>query len=155
MKLAVFSDTHGSTDGMVAAARRVAPDVLIHLGDHIRDAWALRAAFPALPLYAVAGNCDYTSREPDTQVLLLGSVRVLLTHGHRYGVKNGTDALLAAAREQNASLALYGHTHVARCEVCGGVTLLNPGSAGTGRAPTFAVAELGADGGISCRILNI
>lgn len=140
---------------MVAAARRAAPDVLIHLGDYIRDAWALRAAFPTLPLYAVAGNCDFSAREPDTQLVLLGPVRVLLTHGHRYGVKNGTDSLLAAAREQGAALVLYGHTHIPRCETLGGVTLLNPGSAGTGRTPTFAAAEIGEDGGIFCRILNI
>ena len=35
MILAVFSDTHGNTAGMLSAVRRMRPDVLVHL----RDEW--------------------------------------------------------------------------------------------------------------------
>ena len=46
MKAAVFSDSHGQTVLMEEAVRRTRPDVIIHLGDHDRDAVALREKFP-------------------------------------------------------------------------------------------------------------
>ena len=42
IKAAVFSDTHGNTALMLETVRRVRSDVLIHLGDHERDAQELR-----------------------------------------------------------------------------------------------------------------
>ena len=52
IKAAVFSDTHGNTALMLETVRRVRPDVLIHLGDHERDAQELRREFPEIPLYS-------------------------------------------------------------------------------------------------------
>ena len=89
MILAVFSDTHGSTAGMAAAVRRVRPDILVHLGDHIRDTAVLEREFPDLPLHAVPGNCDFAAREPDPDIFFAGPVKVFATHGHRYSVKLG------------------------------------------------------------------
>jgi putative phosphoesterase len=155
LKLAIFSDTHGRTAGMVRAVRRVSPDVLVHLGDYHRDAEALEREFPELPLHAVPGNCDYADRTQDTLSFLAGQVTVFATHGHRYFVKYGTDSLLNAAYFSSAGLVLYGHTHIAQIAQAGGMVVLNPGSAGTGAAPTFAVAEIGVDGSIVCRILDI
>ncbi len=140
---------------MVRAAARVRPDALAHLGDNIRDAAALSAAFPDLPLYSLSGNCDYSSPVPDTLEFLVGPVPVLATHGHRYGVKYGTDSLLNAARFSGAGLVLYGHTHIPDCRNVCGIEVLNPGSAGMGRRPTFGVAEINGLGGIVCRVLDI
>ena len=83
MILAVFSDTHGSTAGMAAAVRRVRPDILVHLGDHIRDTAVLGREFPDLPLHAVPGNCDFAAREPEPDIFFAGPVKVFATHGHR------------------------------------------------------------------------
>ena len=82
MILAVFSDTHGSTAGMAAAVRRVRPDILVHLGDHIRDTAVLEREFPDLPLHAVPGNCDFGRLEALERVLILDDHRVLIAHGH-------------------------------------------------------------------------
>lgn len=155
MKMAVFSDTHGCTAGMAAAAARIRPDVLVHLGDYVRDAQALARASPELPLYTVCGNCDFDCGAPDTQEFLFGPVRVFAVHGHRYGVKYGTDSLLNAAWCAGAKLALYGHTHVPECREAHGLWLVNPGSAGLGTPPTFAVAEVNELGGLICRIETI
>ena len=46
MKAAVFSDTHGSISLCLEAVRRCRPDVIIHLGDHDRDAAAIHQVFP-------------------------------------------------------------------------------------------------------------
>lgn len=155
MILAVFSDTHGCTAGMLSAARRVRPDVLVHLGDNLRDSALLAQEFPELPLHAVPGNCDFARREPDTETFMAGLVTVFATHGHRYSVKYGLDSLLNAAHFSGAGLVLYGHTHVARIDYYGGMTVVNPGTSGLGPQPTFALIEISPDDRISARILNI
>ena len=128
MKLLVVSDSHGVTAPMLEWTARHRPDAVLHLGDHAADAEVLRAAYPTVPVYAVRGNCDGAGA-PESRTLLLGGVRIFLTHGHRYRVKLGTDILAYAALEQEAAVALYGHTHCQSDEVRGGVRLINPGAA--------------------------
>lgn len=155
MRLAVFSDSHGETGGMIRAVRRVMPDALVHLGDYFRDGAALAGQFPELPLYAVSGNCDFNSRADGPLIFLAGPVTVFAAHGHRHGVKYGVDSLLNAAHFSGASLVLFGHTHRALYETYAGLTLLNPGSAGMGERRTFAVADINDKGAITCRITDI
>ncbi len=138
MKAAVFSDTHSNTGRMVAELRRCKPDLILHLGDHDRDARILRREFPDIPVYVVAGNCDYGSQEPEEAVVSLGPVDAFLTHGHLFNVRWGVDALVYAAQEQECQLALYGHTHEADSQEIGGVKVVNPGTAGVGRELTYA-----------------
>ena len=141
MRLAVFSDTHGRTELLAGAVRRSQPDILVHLGDYLRDSRVLSAAFPELPLYAVPGNCDF-SREEDTLCFMAGEVRVFATHGHRYFVKSTLDSLLNSAHFSGAGLVLYGHTHTAYISYPAGMTVVNPGSAGLGPEPSFAVIDI-------------
>lgn len=156
MKAAVFSDTHSNTALMVEAVRRYRPDVLIHLGDHARDTQVLQSQFPELPLYSVRGNCDLACKASDTELVPLGPVKAFITHGHLYSVDYGRiDSLVYAAQEQGAQLALYGHTHKPLYEQVGGVTVLNPGTAGKGAKLTWALVEVFDNGGISCRILDL
>lgn len=49
MKLLVFSDSHGNVANMEDAVRREEPDQVLHLGDVVRDADALRRRFPTFP----------------------------------------------------------------------------------------------------------
>lgn len=155
MKLAVFSDTHGSTAGMLSAAKRIRPDVFVHLGDHIRDSLELAHEFPDTPLYAVAGNCDFSSKEPDRMTFLIGTTTVFATHGHGYAVKYTMEPLLNAGHFAEAKLVLYGHTHIARIDYVGDMTVVNPGSSGLGTKPSFAVIDISDDGRIAARILDI
>ena len=74
MKIAVFSDTHGSTARMLSAAEALRPDALVHLGDYERDADCLAAAFPEIPLYRVCGNCDVAPAAPQELVVEFGPV---------------------------------------------------------------------------------
>lgn len=156
MKAAVFSDTHSNTALMLEAVRRSRPDVLIHLGDHDRDALLLRQEFPGIPLYNVCGNCDVAPLAPLTELVPLGPVKAFITHGHMYNVDYGrVDSLVYAAQEQGAKLALYGHTHKALCVEAGGVTVLNPGTAGKGRELTWALIEVFDNGAVSCQIKEL
>ena len=153
MKAAVFSDTHGNIAAACRAVRSCRPDVILHLGDYERDADAIRAQFPDIPLYGVCGNCDMRAKSPAALTVELGPVRAFLTHGHLYDVKwSGPDRVIWAAMEAGAKLALYGHTHIPDQVTAGGITALNPGSAGTGRNPTWALVEIFDNGGFACEI---
>lgn len=153
MRLAVFSDTHGRTELLPQAVRRVSPDIIVHLGDHIRDSRVFAVEFPDIPLYAVPGNCDFASREADTLEFFAGPVKVFATHGHRYYVKSTMDSLLNAAHFAGAQLVLYGHTHIARIDYPAGMTVVNPGSSGLGAEPSFAQIDISDAGGIAAKIL--
>ena len=153
IRAAVFSDTHGNTEPMLRAAEQAQADVLIHLGDYDRDAQALREAFPDTPLYAVCGNCDLMPLAPERLLVELGPVKAFLTHGHLYAVSAWqADSLVYAAQEQGAQLALFGHTHRAVNEILGGVTLVNPGTAGKGRELTWALVTVFDNGAVHCEI---
>ena len=153
MRLIVFSDTHGN----FRAAREIVErnqDVytFIFLGDGEREIDKLRIVYPEKMILNVAGNCDYNSFTPNSDLYNAGKVKVLYTHGHRFGVKYGTDQLLAKAKEVGAAVALFGHTHERFYEYRDGVHLLNPGSASCprdGRSPSYAFVDI-TPNGIMC-----
>ena len=119
MTLLVLSDSHGRPDLIEEAIRRVRPDVILFAGDGLRD--LSRVEIPC-PLWAVSGNCDWLTTpliinggvfEPQTEELVtVEGIRILLTHGHRYGVKSGPTAAAYRAMELGADMLVYGHTHV-------------------------------------------
>lgn len=153
MKAAVFSDTHHNTVPMLEALRRSRPDVIIHLGDHDRDTLCIEEEFPGIPLYRVCGNCDFAPIAPLADIVPLGPVKALICHGHSYHVDwGGLDSLAYAAEERGCRLAMFGHTHQAMQRELGGVTLLNPGTAGKGRRLTWALVEVLPNGGIAVSI---
>ena len=156
MKIAVFSDTHGSKAGMIKAIEDYAPDQVIHLGDGMRDAQEVAARFPHIPVCCVPGNCDGVDDGEGYKLVRLGPVTAFLTHGHRYTVRGGKlDVLLYAAQCCSAQIAMFGHTHRAGFEQIGGIFVLNPGTAGKPPRRTWAKLEIGGEGEIDCRICDI
>lgn len=156
MKVAVFSDSHGSWRGMADVVRSYCPDQVIHLGDGYDDAMRLAREFPLIPVCAVPGNCDHDCTEPDYKVIKLGGLTFFLTHGHRYAVRYGKlDTLLYAAECSGAQVAMFGHTHRAGYDQIGGIFVVNPGTAGRTPNRTWARLELGDKGEVSCTIENI
>lgn len=145
MELLVFSDSHGWTEGMQAALRAQIrrPTLILHLGDCASDTEALQAQ--GIPVLCVRGNCDWASfaagYSEEVCFEELGH-KILMTHGHRYGVKSGLGGLITHAATLGADIVLFGHTHVPyeECIPAGetvGATvltrpmyLLNPGSIG-------------------------
>ena len=156
MKAAVFSDTHTNTALMLNAVRTLRPDVIIHLGDHERDADTMRMEFPEIPLFVVRGNCDICGVAPVNDIVPLGNVKAFITHGHLYDVKwRGPDSIVYAAMEQGCKIALYGHTHIAENTEIAGIKVMNPGTAGSGRHNTYGYIEVFDNGGIICEIREL
>ena len=145
MELLIFSDSHGSTEGMrCALARQIrVPDAVCFLGDGVADAERLEHT---VPLWcSVRGNCDWGmlgDGYPNDRTVSLAGHTLLLTHGHCYHVKETLSELLFTASQSGADLILFGHTHTPTLEIIptgseiGGVEifrpiyLFNPGSIG-------------------------
>lgn len=122
----IISDTHRNTKPLDKIATVLAEcDYIIHLGDMAGDARELMRAYPE-KTYVLAGNNDFFGGESEL-VLDAEGRRIFACHGHRYGVKSGTDRLVAAAKERLCDIALYGHTHEAEVREENGVLLINPG----------------------------
>ena len=125
----VLSDTHGEVDRVVHALASENLDGLIFLGDHYRDGLAIMARL-GLSGHAVRGNVEPPGVNGALEEMLeLQGHRLLLTHGHRYHVKQSLLELYYRAYELDCDWALFGHTHIPTLEQKGHITLFNPGSA--------------------------
>ena len=157
MKVLVLSDSHSSMRFMRLCVSKVNPDVIIHLGDHFDDGEALNEEFPHIRFYQVAGNCDRYRVPPHAREILvmpIGGVRFYMTHGHIHRVKQVLSLLVRDAREAEADIALFGHTHVAYCEQeADGLWVMNPGSCGY-NGGSAGLIEIEAEKITSCRILR-
>ena len=129
MKILVLSDSHGRLGLMLDAVEKERPQRVFFLGDNYRDGQALADAYPDIPMEMVQGNCDWAAG-PDELLVEADGVRFLLTHGHRYYVKSGTERLAEAGRVKGAAVVCFGHTHEALNMPERGVWLFNPGTAG-------------------------
>ena len=129
MKTAVvISDSHGNISRLNELKTIFAEsDYIIHLGDTSSDGSAVRSEFHDKTT-VINGNCDFIKLGEDEAVIEIENVKIFAAHGHLYSVKSTLSKLAARAKELNCSIALYGHTHSAREDVIGGVTLINPGN---------------------------
>jgi len=130
MKILVCSDSHGRLGHMIDAVEQEQPNQIFFLGDNYRDALDLAELYPEIPVSAVRGNCDWGSG-PDELELMIGGVRFLLTHGHRYGCKAGLADLIAEGDRRGVHMVCFGHTHQAiHIQAKNGLWLFNPGTVG-------------------------
>ncbi len=113
MKLLVFSDSHGDTltlSRTVGAVRDA--DYVIHAGDGALSFLSLMREHPEMTPVAVRGNCDIGASDvPLEAELTVEGMRILIVHGHKFGVKSGTLALEAEARMRGYDIVIFGHTH--------------------------------------------
>jgi hypothetical protein len=144
MKILVFSDSHGETASMFAVMEAEAPDLVIHLGDNLKDGLALGPQ-----TLCVKGNCDWGEAHSDQETFELCGRKIFITHGHLYGVKNGLNRIAFKGMEIGADLVLFGHTHRAFIAKSGNTWLFNPGTIG-GRSrdlvKSYGLVHLGEDG---------
>ena len=124
----VISDSHNVRLPMEELYKQYPVDGIIHLGDHIADARWMRERTNGHPVYMVRGNCDGFDGGMEEQILEVGGVKLLLCHGHRYGVKRGFSSLVAAGAHAGVQAILFGHTHSPYLEKRDGILLMNPGA---------------------------
>lgn len=150
MRILVISDTHGELRPLRSLPTDPPFDYLIHAGDFHADldGCAELAGVPPARCHGVVGNCDFPVVHPGEAVLNLEGTRILVTHGHQYGIKRNYQALLYRAAELGCRIVIFGHTHVPLCVEERGVLLFNPGSPGrprlAGQPGTYGVLTCSA-----------
>lgn len=151
MRILVISDTHGNTRNIERAiASQPSASMVIHLGDGSDDIVDLEFAYTDKQFHAVAGNCDWNSPLPLSGELCIAGVRLFFTHGHCHGVKTDLSAIKQEARNRQAQVVLFGHTHLPVTAYDDGLYLLNPGSLQLANG-TYGILEI-TEAGITMNI---
>ena len=146
MKYLIASDIHGSAyycEKVIESFEREKADKLLLLGDilyhgprnDLPEEYAPKKVISLLnplkdKILCVRGNCD---TEVDQMVLEFpilaefclisyNNTMIFVTHGHKFN----TTSLPPLSK---GDILLHGHTHVPKCEKCGDIMYLNPGSA--------------------------
>lgn len=148
MRIGVVGDIHGNLIGLERALRAMGPlDRLLFTGDGYQDLVRAKLNF-TVPVIGVAGNCDFSTAYPTEQFFELEKYKVLLTHGHRYGVKQGLTTIAMAAREKQVDLVVFGHTHLPLNTEWEGIRIFNPGTLcpeRSYRGVTYGIIEIDRD----------
>ncbi|MDC7289668.1 metallophosphoesterase [Blautia schinkii] len=147
MKVLIVSDTHGRDEKLEEAVMQEAPfDMLIHCGD-VEGREFFIEALAECPCCIVAGNNDFFADLPREQEIEIAGRRILITHGHYYGVSMDVYGVLEEARSRNCEVVMFGHTHRPMVLERGGMLAVNPGSLAfprqEGRKPSYAVLDTG------------
>ena len=85
MRILVLSDSHGDWRGNISKALSAEKDAVAvyFLGDGQKDILtAVQNSGLSVPLIAVRGNCDGSSRFPLCDIRSFGTVGIFATHGH-------------------------------------------------------------------------
>lgn len=178
-RLALISDTH-LPFRLAALPDRVFEllsdcDLILHAGD-VGDFVALDELARIAPVVGVRGNDEGSETIgilPIEQLVVVGTERILLWHGHfedrsdelawRHAASwpDIIDRIARRARARAATIAVTGHTHIPLALEHRGVLLVNPGALAPGNAflvqtlRSVAVLDLGGDGRRSLRHVNV
>lgn len=138
MRILIISDTHGDDSAFIKIKKsELRFDVLIHAGDMDGSESFYESYFRGVR-HMVSGNCDYGGRFPYEDVFMIDCYRVFLTHRHRQHIAQfdrASDVLVEEAKQNDAQILIYGHTHYPVYETRNGVICINPGSTYRPRQP--------------------
>lgn len=153
MKICVFSDSHGYAGNMIMAVRLENPALCFFLGDGETDLVTLRGSYPDLPIYTVRGNSDLRSTQPLILNAVVSGFRFYAVHGHQHEVKydDSVRELCYAALRADADVVLFGHTHLPYLDHHLGMEIMNPGSIGKVKNPSYGLLTI-EDGKLSAEI---
>lgn len=154
----VISDSHRNTDNFRKILESFSSfcDALIFCGDGAYDYGSLfdsactnskdEKLFPPVSVF-VRGNGDpdyiptdippHSMDVPENVILEAAGKKLFISHGHIQGVYFGDEILLEQAEENECSIILHGHTHIARHTYYeNGKHLICPGSISLPRGGT-------------------
>ena len=135
MKIVFVSDTHGDEEALKNIVEfSKGYDAIIHTGDvlpyGVAHSCFISDYISTLDnIYFVRGNTDYFDRETkDTEIFEIDGKKVILTHGHLFGVKSNLKELEEKAISEKVDICIFGHTHKEYMEERNGIIYLNPGA---------------------------
>ncbi|MBO0461431.1 metallophosphoesterase [Enterococcus sp. DIV1298c] len=127
MKALIVSDSHGATEELQSLRQKYegTVDVMLHCGDSElpEDHLALQG------FQVVNGNRDlYGSTFQEEYLNEIKGTTIYMVHGHWHGIKYSFEQVAKRAKELNAQIACFGHSHVREAAMVDGVLCINPGS---------------------------
>ncbi|WP_026671532.1 metallophosphoesterase family protein [Alkalihalobacterium bogoriense] len=147
MKALIVSDSHGWKEELAEVLNRHKEevDLIIHCGDselHFDEAILKDVVI-------VEGNCDVSHSQFEEEIVTtIDGVTFYVTHGHLYNVKMTHVPISYRAEEVGASIACFGHSHIATSFSENGVVYINPGSLRlprNRREQTYCLCEINDD----------
>lgn len=160
MKIIVTGDTHNKNKELIDTLKEMErPDLFIHLGDYVGDGLNIAKAIGVDPII-VRGNGDQVqSGFKEEELLEIEGKRLFLTHGHKLSVSLGLKNIFYRAKELDADVAMFAHTHKSLIEVIDGISIFNPGSPsfprGFSSKKTFVIMEINKDEKIDIKHIEI
>lgn len=138
MRLLITGDIHGRND-ILEKVLKQEPTFDLHLntGDLGLDLQTIENA----KMIAVKGNTDYYLDLPTERMIEFKGLKILLTHGHLQNVKYGLNELILMAKEMDADICIFGHTHDAFYRSIDNIIFINPGALTGQKNKTYAVYE--------------
>lgn len=156
MRILVISDTHGRHDYLYRFLEAHNDfEQILHLGDaEGKEMEICRAA--SCPVEFVRGNKDSLSEMNDTKIIIAGSHKIWMTHGHMDSISRGLDRIVGRGGQTGADLILFGHTHQPLLTEYHGLIVMNPGSISfprpLGKTPSYGILDIRSDGSIRPQI---
>lgn len=150
MRILIISDSHGAASRLAQVVEQTSADHVIHCGDFCTSIEELPTG---PPLTVVKGNCDTASVAQEAEITLAG-YRFYVVHGHRHRVKHDLLALSLVAREKEADIICFGHSHFPVCVQEGSRLFVNPGSLLRPRGftvPTYVLMNISRDREVQVR----
>ena len=150
-RVLIISDTHGYHAPLKGILENDGPfDLMIHCGDLEGEENSIQnLTGPACACVMVAGNNDFFSMLPRELMLDIEGLRVWITHGHNFYVSMDTNMIKEEARQHDADIVMFGHTHKPLVDTSGPVIAINPGSLTYPRQfehrPSYIVMEADKD----------
>lgn len=142
MRILVLSDTHGNA--IDAYLNKIKDegyfDMFIHCGDCCKDVAQISKTLNISKYINVNGNCDPGIGANDIEDIVIENKKFVITHGHIFGVKRDLEELKRYAKNHDADVVLFGHTHRSHSKYENGILYFNPGTA---CMPTFGKYSYG------------
>ncbi len=155
MRILVVSDTHGDFHSLNRALQaQPTAEMIVHCGDGAEQQQYIKETQRDKQVVIVRGNCDWSSDAPVFEVTEAGGKRIFVTHGHMYNAKFTLQQLVYAAREQQADILLFGHTHQAMTDYIDGLYMMNPGSC-HGYYATYGIIDITDKGDVVTNIVRL
>lgn len=129
LRILVLSDSHGDCLSMKRAIEaQPTAEAVIFLGDGYTDFEKYKPLLKGKRIYAVKGNNDFYCEYSKNQVINEGGINIYITHGNYEYVKSSLGRLLSTAKQNDCSLAVYGHTHKQQENTVDGIKMFCPGA---------------------------
>ncbi|WP_162146801.1 metallophosphoesterase family protein [Acholeplasma granularum] len=138
MKLLITGDIHGRDDVLQKVLKKEKTfDMHLNTGDIGLDFQTIENS----KMIAVKGNTDYYLDLPTERLIEHNGLRILLTHGHLQNVKYGLTELIMMAKEMDANICIFGHTHDPFYRRIDNIIFINPGALTGIKDKTYAIYE--------------